>query len=68
MGDLFGKYKMSSLPTPSATKRADPDDPATIGISPARTGEYRRILSKLGRGALRFEPSLGSAGIDRLNI
>jgi hypothetical protein len=38
-----------------------PDDPAAIGISPARIAEYRRMLSRLGRGALRYEPTLGSA-------
>jgi hypothetical protein len=38
-----------------------PDDPATIGISPARIAEYRRILSRLGRGSLNYVPGSGSA-------
>jgi hypothetical protein len=38
-----------------------PADPATIGISPARIVQYRRILSRLGRGSLGYVPALGTA-------
>jgi hypothetical protein len=38
-----------------------PDDPVAIGISTGRIAEYRRFLSRLDRGALLYEPALGSA-------
>jgi hypothetical protein len=38
-----------------------PEDPGTVNISPVRIAEYRNMLSKLGRGSLRYDPSIGTA-------
>jgi hypothetical protein len=38
----------------------EPDDPKTVGISPRRVEEYRKYMSKIDCGAIRYEPVLGS--------
>jgi hypothetical protein len=39
----------------------EPEDPSTTGISPKRIAEYRRHMSNIGCGAIRYEPFIGSA-------
>jgi hypothetical protein len=39
----------------------DPEDPSSIGISQERIAEYRRYMSQIGCGAIRYSTELGSA-------
>ena len=38
-----------------------PDDPSSVGISPQRIAEYRRLMSNIGCGAISYGPEIGSA-------